>query len=73
MGGISGANPYLARTLTDDLVQQSKVAQENQASAERVRLDEAELREVERELSGQPPVTVDSRRNLLNRLRRRSA
>jgi hypothetical protein len=45
MGGISGADPYLARTLTDDLEQQAKVAQENEARAEQAKLDEAELRE----------------------------
>jgi hypothetical protein len=73
MGGISGANPYLARTLTDDLVQQAKVAQENEARAERARLDEAELRELEREPNVQAAVTPDRRRGLLDRLRGRSA
>jgi hypothetical protein len=48
MGGLSGANPHLARTLTPELVEQAEAAQENQARAERTKLDEAELREVER-------------------------
>jgi hypothetical protein len=71
--GLSGANPYLARALTKDLVRQHKVAQENEARAERARLDASELRELERELEDESPVTVNRRRGLRDRLRRRSA
>jgi hypothetical protein len=73
MGGLSGTNPYLARTLTPELVEQAKAAQEHQARAERARLDEAELREVERGPVVAVPDTPGRRRSLLDRLRRRSA
>ena len=73
MGGISGANPFLARTLTDDLVEQAKVAQENEVRGERARLDEAELLELERAPRGQATVTPNRRRGLLDRVRGRSA
>jgi hypothetical protein len=70
MSGISGANPYLARTLTEDLVQQAKAARENEANAELARLDEADLREIEREPQSQAAVTLGRPRSLLDRLRR---
>jgi hypothetical protein len=73
MAGLSGANPYLARALTDDLVRQAKVAQENQARVERARLDEAELRELQLGPNGLAAVTPARRRSLLDRLRGRSA
>jgi hypothetical protein len=73
MGGLSGANPHLARTLTPELVDQAEAAQENQARAERAKLDEAELREVERGPGVSAPETPSPRRSLLDRLRRRSA
>jgi len=73
MSGISGANPYLARTLTDGLVEQAKLAQENEARAERARLDAAELRELERPPDVRAAVTPNRRRGLLARLRGRSA
>lgn len=73
MSGLSGANPYLARTLTPELVEQAEVAQENQARAEQARLDEAELREMERGPEGSATETHGRRGRLLDRLRRRSA
>jgi hypothetical protein len=70
--GLSGLNPGLAHALTSDLASQERAAQDHQASAERVRLDTAELRELERaELRGEAPVTPERRRGLPDQLRRR--
>ncbi|MCI0582977.1 MAG: hypothetical protein L0227_08800 [Chloroflexi bacterium] len=62
MSGLSGANPYLARALTNDLVRQAKVAQECEARAERAKLDDSELRGLERGPNGHAIVRPARRR-----------
>jgi hypothetical protein len=73
MSGLSGANPYLARRLTGDLARQAEIAQENEARAERAKLDETALSELEGGAQGSEPGTPDTpgrRRKVLDRLRR---